>query len=123
MSRLSRMIHLQVMKPRKLLPDVSAPIYVGAMVTPAGNGELRAPVAALYPDIILRTHWLLRIQQFFRVGSSVSKQIGNYEFIKTPVAGKPDAAPDRWIIFMVVGSRWIKSDEKNGTVTGFPTSF
>tara|TARA_S200000501_G_scaffold65036_1_gene56042 strand:+ start:392 stop:745 length:354 start_codon:yes stop_codon:yes gene_type:complete len=117
------MIHLQVMKPRKLLPDVSAPIDVRAMVTPAGNGELRAPVAALYPDIISRTHRLLRIQQIFRVGSSVSKQIGNYEFIKTPVPGKPYAAPDRRIISMVVGSRWIKSDEKDGTVTGFPASF
>ena len=111
------------MKPRKLLPDVSATIFVRAMVTPAGNGELRAPVAALYPDIILRTHRLLRIQQIFGVGSSVSKQIGKNQFTKTPVAGKPDAAPDRRIISIVVGSRWIKSDEKNGTVTGFPASF
>ena len=46
------MIHLQVMKPGQLLSDVSAPIVVRAMVTPAGNGELGAPVAALYPDII-----------------------------------------------------------------------
>ena len=111
------------MKPRKLLPDVSAPIDVRAMVTPAGNGELRVSVAALYPHIISRTHRLLRIQQIFRVGSSVSKQIGDYEVIKTPVAGKPDAASDRRIIFMVVGSRWIKSYEKDGTVTGFPASF
>ena len=56
------MIHLQIMKSRKLLSYVSAPIDVRAMVTPAGNGELRAPIAAFYPDIILRTHGLLRIQ-------------------------------------------------------------
>ena len=56
------MIHLQIMKPRKLSSDVSAPIDVRAMVTPAGNAELRALVAAFYPDIILRTHGLLRIQ-------------------------------------------------------------
>ena len=56
------MIHLQTVKPRKQLPDVSAPIDVRAMVTPAGNGELRAPIAAFYPDFVLRTLGLLRIQ-------------------------------------------------------------
>ena len=38
------MIHLQIMKSGELLSYASAPIDVRAMVTPAGNGELRAPM-------------------------------------------------------------------------------
>ena len=61
MSRLLRIIHFQVMKPGELLPDVLAPIQISAMITPAGNGELCAPVAASYPDIIFRTHRFWRL--------------------------------------------------------------
>lgn len=101
--------------------NVSA-LHKFAVVAPAGDGQ----VAALYPlpdpAIIVSPHRVAGALEIGGVGGAVGKQVNYLHGTKTPGPGKGHAATNCWVIFLMVGSGGVQSNEQNPAIRGRPLS-